>query len=146
MDPIVGKVSQFASEQSLQQGAGAATKDPTAADQLQFENAMNGAGPDGVQSMTTESSLEVNRLQETQVAKPTLGDSILNGIEKLKANHDVRAQRIEQSIVQSKGNLTMEDMMKLQFEVMQLGIEQDITTKMADKTSNGVQTLFRNQG
>lgn len=146
MDPIVSKITEHVSEQSLQQGAGAPMQEVDSADQVQFENALNGQGVDGAtDAQTTQSTLELGQ-QEMHVGKPTLGDAILNGIEKLKANHDVRAERIEKAIVDSKGELTMEDMMKLQFEVMQLGIEQDITTKMADKTSSGVQTLFRNQG
>lgn len=146
MDPIVNKITEHVSEQSLQPGVGAPTQEVDSADQMQFENALNGQGVEGVQDVqTTQSNLEIGQ-QEMHVGKPTLGDAILNGIEKLKSNHDVRAERIEKAIVDSKGELTMEDMMKLQFEVMQLGIEQDITTKMADKTSSGVQTLFRNQG
>ncbi len=147
MDPIVSKLTDHVADQSVQHGSGAAKLEVDATDQAQFENALGGQGVDSGQHVqTTHSNLEVGQSQDLQVGRPTLGDANLNGIEKLKANHDVRAHRIEQSIVQAKGDLTMEDMMKLQFEVMQLGIEQDITTKMADKTSNGVQTLFRNQG
>lgn len=143
MDPLTNQAATWGAERFAQTatsgGASLPEVDPAA--QLQFEHALANpsadvvpAGPAGVDAAATSD------------AKPSLGDAILNGIEKLKTHHDVRAERIEQTLIDSGGELTMEEMMKLQFEVMQLGIEQDITTKMADKTSTGVQTLFRNQG
>jgi hypothetical protein len=154
MDPVTSRVTEHIAEQSLQQGAsGGAPTEVDHADQMQFEQALNGQQPGGPQDagmqaiQPTESTLQSQQVGETQAGgKPSLGDSILNGIEKLKGNFDVRADRIEQTLVNSGGDMSMEEMMKLQFEVMQMGIEQDITTKMADKTSSGVQTMFRNQG
>lgn len=149
MDPVTSKVTEHVAEQSLQQGAsGAAPTEVDHADQMQFEQALNGPQDANMQAVQpTESTLQSQQVGETQAGgKPSLGDSILNGIEKLKGNFDVRADRIEQTLVNSGGDMSMEEMMKLQFEVMQMGIEQDITTKMADKTSSGVQTMFRNQG
>lgn len=133
--PATGGAERFA--QTATSGGGPASEvDPAA--QLQFEQALANPGSDVVPAGVDPTA--------TSDVKPSLGDAILNGIEKLKTHHDVRAERIEQTLIDSGGELTMEEMMKLQFEVMQLGIEQDITTKMADKTSTGVQTLFRNQG
>jgi hypothetical protein len=152
MDPVASKITEHVAEQSLHQGAAGAPAEVDHADQMQFEQALAGpqdAATQGVQPAET-SSFQAFQLGDTQATgaagKPSLGDSILNGIEKLKSNYDVRADRIEQTLINSNGEMSMEEMMKLQFEVMQMGIEQDITTKMADKTSSGVQTLFRNQG
>jgi hypothetical protein len=148
MDPVASKITEHVAEQSLHQGTAGAPAEVDHADQMQFEQALNGsqdAATQGVQPI--ETSFQATQVGEAQAAgKPSLGDSILNGIEKLKTNYDVRADRIEQTLINSNGEMSMEEMMKLQFEVMQMGIEQDITTKMADKTSSGVQTLFRNQG
>lgn len=151
MDPVASKITEHVAEQSLHQGAAGAPAEVDHADQMQFEQALNGSqngATQGVQPIeTTFQATQVGGVQGVQGAgKPSLGDSILNGIEKLKTNYDVRADRIEQTLINSGGEMSMEEMMKLQFEVMQMGIEQDITTKMADKTSSGVQTLFRNQG
>lgn len=133
--PATGGAERFA--QTATSGGGPAPEvDPAA--QLQFEQALANPSSDAVPAGADPTA--------ASGVKPSLGDAILNGIEKLKTHHDVRAERIEQTLIDSGGELTMEEMMKLQFEVMQLGIEQDITTKMADKTSTGVQTLFRNQG
>jgi hypothetical protein len=151
MDPVASKITEHVAEQSLHQGAAGAPAEVDHADQMQFEQALNGSqngAAQGVQPIeTTFQATQAGGVQGAQaVGKPSLGDSILNGIEKLKTNYDVRADRIEQTLINSGGEMSMEEMMKLQFEVMQMGIEQDITTKMADKTSSGVQTLFRNQG
>ncbi len=153
MDPVASKITEHVAEQSLHQGAAGAPAEVDHADQMQFEQALNGSQDGATQGVQpTETSFQATQVGETQAAgtqaagNPSLGDSILNGIEKLKTNYDVRADRIEQTLINSGGEMSMEQMMKLQFEVMQMGIEQDITTKMADKTSSGVQTMFRNQG
>ena len=36
-------------------------------------------------------------------------------------------------------------MLELQYEVMNLSFQQDVVTKIADKASNAVQTLIKNQ-
>lgn len=151
MDPIASKVTEKFVEQSLQQGAGGGPGAASTADQLRFEQALNqpaeGQGVDPAQGVEQAGQAQdPSAVGQVGGAEPTLGDTILNGIEKLKSSHDVRLERIEQTISESGGEMTIDQMMKLQFEVMQLGIEQDLTTKVADKTSQGVQTLFRNQG
>ena len=37
------------------------------------------------------------------------------------------------------------EMLELQYEVMNLSFQQDVVTKIADKASNAVQTLIKNQ-
>ena len=37
------------------------------------------------------------------------------------------------------------EMLELQYEVMNLSFQQDVVTKIADKSSNAVQTLIKNQ-
>ena len=160
MDPVsggAGKITERFAEQSFQQGVGGKSPGaPSAADQAQFEQALNQSGQqNGIQGGSEGGVNNVQQVDQTsqmgnvngaQQAQPTFGDAILNGIEKLKSGHDVRLERIEQTITESGGDMSVEQMMKLQFEVMQMGIEQDLTSKMADKSSQGVQTLFRNQG
>jgi hypothetical protein len=45
-----------------------------------------------------------------------------------------------------KGNLSMADLIQVQFQLTQLSYMNDLSAKTADKVSQGVQTLFRNQG
>lgn len=77
----------------------------------------------------------------------SMGDVILDGLTRFKSDHDVRADRVAASLEAMKDKpLDMQQAMKLQYEIMQMTLEQDLTSKIADKTSQGVQTLFRNQG
>lgn len=40
---------------------------------------------------------------------------------------------------------SMHDMIELQYEVMNLSFQQEVVTKVADKASNAIQTLVKNQ-
>jgi type III secretion system YscI/HrpB-like protein len=77
---------------------------------------------------------------------PSLGDSILDGLERLRDTHDAQTGKIN-SLISSNGSEVMGtgDAMRLQMELMQLNMQQDLTAKVADKTGQGVQTLFKNQ-
>lgn len=50
------------------------------------------------------------------------------------------------STIVSKGNMGMKELLQIQFQLVQLAYMNDISSKTADKLSQGVQTLFRNQG
>jgi hypothetical protein len=43
-------------------------------------------------------------------------------------------------------NVSMNELMRVQFYVQQLAYLNELSSKVADKTSQGAQTLFRNQG
>lgn len=111
-------------------------------DQSRFEDALN---------QTEAEPTETTEQPPEQPPAPadedlTLGDAILDGIEKMKSSHDERAARIEQQLTETKDHdLSVQECVKLQFEVMQMGLEQELTGKIADKSSQGVQTLFKNQ-
>jgi len=76
-----------------------------------------------------------------------IGDALVDGIMSVKNDYDSRFARITESLAASKGQeLTMTQALQIQYELMQVGLSQELTAKMADKTSSGVQTLFRNQG
>lgn len=146
VDPIVQRATQQIAEQSLQQGASQAggQTQVAAGDQVRFDQAMgNPVDPQAVQNVNAVQNAQTNAVAP---ADQTLGDAILNGIEQMRTRHDVRMDKIQEKLLETQGaELTVQDAMALQFEVMQLGIEQDLTTKVADKTSQGVQTLFHNQ-
>ena len=55
--------------------------------------------------------------------------------------HRVRAL----SELQGRGGLSAAELVELQYEVMNLSFQQEVVTKIADKTSNAVQTLIKNQ-
>jgi outer membrane lipoprotein SlyB len=51
------------------------------------------------------------------------------------------------TVLCSKGtDFSSVDLMRMQYDVMQLAYLNELSSKTADKTSQGLQTLFRNQG
>ncbi|CAM2005071.1 type III secretion system inner rod subunit SctI [Acanthopleuribacter pedis] len=76
----------------------------------------------------------------------SLGDVILKGMEKISATHEGHVNNLSHLLEVGKNEpINFQDGVKLQMEIMQMNLQQDITTKVADKASQGVQTLFRNQ-
>ena len=156
-DPIVNQAIQQATDQAAQQGAQQPKPEVGAEDQTKFENALHGdqaadasqqvdpANNDPAKADAAQQK-HVNQADCGEPPCPTLGEAILDGVEKMKTSHDARAESIEQRLLDSEGKeMSVQDCIKLQFEVMQMSLEQDVTGKIADKTSQGVQTLFRNQ-
>ncbi len=148
-DPIISQVAQQAADQAAQQGASQSQGQVDAKDQAKFDEAMNQAPEQAEQStpQNVDQAQHVNQADcDNSAPPPTLGDAILDGLEQMKHSHDTRAASIEEQFAASGAEpMSVQDCMKLQFEVMQLSLEQDMTGKIADKTSQGVQTLFRNQ-
>ncbi|MEM6916587.1 MAG: type III secretion system inner rod subunit SctI [Verrucomicrobiota bacterium] len=75
-----------------------------------------------------------------------LGNVILDGIEKMSSAYNNRVDAVNASVSDvGEGGMTVQETMKLQLELMQLNLQQDVSAKIADKTSQGIQTLFKNQ-
>ena len=45
----------------------------------------------------------------------------------------------------ARGSPSAPEMIELQYEVMNLSFQQEVVTKVADKSSNAIQTLIKNQ-
>ncbi len=147
VDPVLSRATQQVAEQSVQQGAssGAGQSAPNAADTAKFENAMNGQSSN-VQA--AQSTTAAQNAQATAAADQprSIGDAILDSLDNVRNRHDMHMENIQDKLMSPEGGeLTVQDAMALQFEVMQMGMEHELTTKIADKTSQGVQTLFHNQ-
>lgn len=149
-DAIVNQAAQQLAQQMQDQGAASAqsqvpTEEVSQADEAAFQDAMNGVD-------SAEGAADAQQVSEAAESDACskdhkcLGDAILDGLEQIKGSHDAHMERIQTQLQSTGGeNLTIQDAMRLQFEVMQMGIEQDLTVKMADKGSQGLQTMFRNQ-
>jgi type III secretion system YscI/HrpB-like protein len=144
-DPIAGNAIQKVTEQAAASEAMPTEKVADASDVSRFEEAMQSAQADATETVNaSQSSQPVDG--PPQVDDPSLGDAILDGIERMKLERDQSVERINDRLASADGQpLSIEDTMKLQFELMQLNIQQDLTTKVADKSSQGVQQLFKNQ-
>lgn len=115
----------------------------SAADVQRFENAMQ-------TPTTTNTSAELNsfgQLESQQTSTQSIGGAFIEGIQDIKNTLDARAERITQQLNALAGSpMSLQDAIRVQYELMQMNMQQELTSKMADKTSQGVQMLFRNQG
>jgi type III secretion system YscI/HrpB-like protein len=140
----IQQIVQQIAEQAAEKQGGPKPDAAGADDVARFENAL-GDQTAGQSLPGTETAHEVSGTPK--VGEPTgLGDAILNGMERAKANHAGKVNTINRLLEKSGAEpMSVQDAMRLQFELMQLNIQQEITTKTADKSSQGVQTLFKNQ-
>lgn len=143
-DPVVSQLAHQASRVAEQAASKNQPVEINAFDQAQFDQLMQQG-----QDATKQSQDAVNQAQTIdlqQNKKQSMGEAILEGLEKMKTSYDARADRIEKSLTeQGDKPMSVAECCKLQMEVMHMGLEQELTGKIADKSSQGVQTLFRNQ-
>ena len=80
----------------------------------------------------------------------TLGDSILESIQQSGAAYreKVIAFREDITLMAEGGGgdmLALPKLMKLQFDLTEFGLHQQVASKIAGKVSSGIQTIFKNQ-
>lgn len=140
----IGEAIQKIAEQAAENQAPQKPEAPQGDDVSRFESAMNSGGDP---QLVTEAGSpgDANKVSGPGESQD-LGDAILNGMEKAKESHTTKVDSINRLLEKSGAEpLSVQDTMKLQFELMQLNLQQEVTTKTADKSSQGVQTLFKNQ-
>lgn len=149
-DPISGALVQQMAEQNIAQQP-EMRKEVDPGEQSRFENAMSGV--DGAQNVNEAGGIDgVNGTMQIQEPGATaksgpvsMGDAILDGFNNIKISHDDRMKSVTTALQEVQdAPMSVGSAMKLQFELMQMSLEQDLTTKVADKASQGVQTLFKN--
>lgn len=76
----------------------------------------------------------------------TIGNAIIDSMQKLSQDRIAGRERIS-TLFNNCTDQTMStaDIMRVQYEMLRLGVQQDLTTKTADKFSQSVQTMFRTQ-
>lgn len=111
----------------------------TEQDVAKFETAMT-------EPVSQVPSIEI-RSAEAIAPQQSIGKVLLEMVQQVResqAGHMDRIQAATGAPDQAKP-MEMSDLFSLQFELMQLTLQQDLTAKVADRLSQGVQTLFRNQ-
>ncbi len=161
LEPTAQQGVQQVVQQTLEQGTQETLPEPDQADVTRFEEllkAQNDGVVDGagaVDSVQRGQIQAVSFQENIHAAQPameavetgnSLGDVILKGMEKVSATHEGHVSNVNSMLSKTSDQpITFQDGVKLQMEIMQMNLQQDITTKVADKASQGVQTLFRNQ-
>jgi hypothetical protein len=107
----------------------------------EFQNVLNGdiVGPNPV------SNKHGRFWRPKPVQRVTPGDGVLNTVQSVR-DQFMKIQNHVETLVNKKQDFSTSDLMALQYEVMQLTYLNELSSKVADKTSQGAQTLFRNQG
>ena len=77
--------------------------------------------------------------------KVSPADGIVNSIQGVR-DQFLKIQHNLEALAQKGQDFSSADLFQMQYDVMQLSYINEISSKTADKTSQGAQTLFRNQG
>jgi hypothetical protein len=70
-------------------------------------------------------------------------DMILGPLNEFRAGYDRILEDITELV--GRGSISMQDLIHVQFQLTQIAYMNDLSSKTADKISQGVQTWFRNQ-
>ena len=116
---------------AAQTGAAAAAAGPSAAPSAsavsKFQAAMAADAPQGVS--------EIPFASQVSAAWRSAQANNQGMLHRIRALTDLRGRHA----------VSAPEMLELQYEVMNLSFQQDVVTKIADKASNAVQTLIKNQ-
>lgn len=150
-DPIINQAAQQAAQRPSETEQVSSKPEVSEDAQTQFEQALNqpqnGQNQPGVNPTNeVQQVAQVNQANLEQVQAPTLGDAILEGLKRSKGNYDARAGNIESQMIEMDGReMSVQDLMKLQYEMSQMFLELNVTEKIGSESSKGVKTLFTNQ-
>lgn len=112
-----------------------------------LENALN-SQPNPQQPTPTpgaEGDLQVQAVQEPQGGSGmSLGDRILNGMGKLNQDSKNAIDQV-QAAGGKNGELNATDLLKAQYSLMQVSMQQDVTSKVVGKATQTLDTLLKNQ-
>jgi len=121
------RASQSATAAQTAAAAAGPSAAPSASAVSKFQAAMAVDAPQGVSEIPFAS--QVSAVWRSAQAN---NQGMLH---RIRALTELRAQH----------SLSAADLVELQYEVMNLSFQQDVVTKIADKSSNAVQTLIKNQ-
>jgi hypothetical protein len=125
-------------------------------DQQRFEEALarpnlepgvpaESAAPD--QAITAAQPTDPADMASSTGSMDRLGDEILRSVDQAHRAYEQNLDRINQEIGKSgKDPMSLGQLMHLQFDVIKFGLDQDLTTKIADKTTQGIETVLKDQG
>ena len=103
------------------------------------------AGPSAPPSASAVAKFEAAMAPDAPTEIP-FASQVSAAWQSAQANNQGMLHRIRAlSELQGRHSPSAAEMVELQYEVMNLSFQQEVVTKVADKTSNAVQTLIKNQ-
>lgn len=121
-----------------------------------FAQAMHEAKPgnihgafEGLPSLAFDPTLRGSSGNKLNVeSAPSLGDAILRGIQQNSDSYQAERQALAaniQSLSAGDGSVDPTKALKLQADLIQYNYHLELSSKVANKLSQGIQTLFKNQ-
>ncbi len=141
-DQIVKKIA----EHSMQEG-GAQPQQASLQDQSRFQDAMQAKSEGGETQQVNASSSDVKSQQthaiasDTKVEKPSSGDSLLQGIDKMRSSIQDGVTQIQSAATDN--NLSIQEVFKAQVQVGKSMADQQITSKVGEKSNQNLDTLLK---
>ena len=103
------------------------------------------AGPSAPPSASAVARFEAAMAPDAPAAVPFVSQ-VSAAWRSAQANNQGMIHRIRAlAELQGRHSLSAAELVELQYEVMNLSFQQEVVTKVADKTSTAVQTLIKNQ-
>ena len=103
------------------------------------------AGPSAPPSASAVAKFEAAMGPDAPAAVPFVSQ-VSAAWRSAQANNQGMLHRIQAlAELQGSHSLSAAELVELQYEVMNLSFQQEVVTKIADKSSNAVQTLIKNQ-
>ena len=121
------RASQSATTAQTAAQAAGPSAPPSASAVSKFQAAMAADAPQGVS--------EIPFASQVSAAWRSAQANNQGMLHRIRALTDLRGRH----------SVSAPEMLELQYEVMNLSFQQDVVTKIADKASNAVQTLIKNQ-
>ncbi|MDR1366759.1 MAG: hypothetical protein LBJ13_02520 [Puniceicoccales bacterium] len=109
----------------------------------EFQNVLGS----NVVDLTVNSVKHAGFWKHKSIERVTPGEGVYNTAQEMRDAYNNIINSIDQLMANKDGsNFTTADLLTLQMYVMQLAFINEVSSKVADKTGQCAQTLFRNQG
>jgi type III secretion system YscI/HrpB-like protein len=119
---------------------------PSETDAERFQAAMN-QPPGGPQEV--QPAQEVQRVQDAQATQGTdnPGDRILDGLSRMSSGYDNTMRQVQETLntLQPGDVMSSADLLKLQFAITQVSVQQDVTGKVVGKATQNLDSFLKNQ-
>jgi hypothetical protein len=130
---------------------GAGKPEPSAEAVAKLEQLQGAPAPEAV----AQPPASAENVQKTEPVEPemaaargdTPGDTILRNIERMSKGFDSTVEQIGQAVSAVKPGeaLNAADLLKLQFQLTQVTVLQDVTGKVTGKATQNLETFLKNQ-
>ena len=144
IEAVATKQIAVQTEQAAEKSS-SGTQQPEEGDVARFEQAMGEEGAQGNEALAVPPEVANVAGQEST---GSMGDAILQSFEKIRATHSEKLEHVKESmeLISKNTEYSPQEVLKLQWELFQSTFQLEITSKVADKTDQGVSTLLRSQG